>query len=30
MTPEQHRERAEEMLQMGRPDPAQHHDILRG
>ena len=30
MTPEQHRERAEEMLQVGRPDLAQHHaGILR-
>jgi hypothetical protein len=28
MTPEQHRERAEEMLQMGRPDLAQHHENL--
>jgi hypothetical protein len=27
MTPE-HLERAEDMLQLGRPDPAQHHENL--
>jgi hypothetical protein len=28
MTPEQHLERAEEMLQLVRPDLAQHHENL--
>jgi hypothetical protein len=28
MTPAQHRERAEEMLEAGRPDLAKHHENL--